>query len=82
MSTYYNAETHNVVSEPSNLTATTGGVVHAASLNDDRRPACRLGAYSGLGRTNRRKTTYKTTTKHVTCKACLKWAAPLMRGDA
>jgi hypothetical protein len=55
--------------ERPNLIAVTGGAVHARSAG--RRPLCRPGSQSGLGVTGRRRTTYKETSKHVTCKRCL-----------
>lgn len=54
-----------------NIQPVTGGAVHAPSAYDERHPACRTGSYSGLGLTLRRRTTYKTTDKNVTCKKCL-----------
>jgi hypothetical protein len=53
-----------------NLTAVTGGAVHAP-MPSGKRPLCQPGHSTGLGTTGRKRTTYRETAKPVTCKRCL-----------
>lgn len=54
----------------SNIQAAGGGVVHAPHA-ERTEPLCRPGSHSGLGLTNRKRSSWRKTSGPVTCKKCL-----------